>query len=56
LVEFDHDSLEGKQVFKIHDELSDLFGGRRVDLVEPQFVNSRLRARILEEAQDVFAA
>jgi predicted nucleotidyltransferase len=56
LVEFDHDSFEGKQVHKIYDELSELFGGRRVDLVEPEFVNVRLRTRILEEAQDVFAA
>lgn len=56
LVVFDHGSFEGKQVYRIYDELSDLFGGRRVDLVEPEFVNARLRARILEEAQDVFAA
>ncbi len=56
LVEFDHDSFEGKQVYKIHDELSELFGGRRADLVEPEFINGRLRARILDEAQDVFAA
>lgn len=56
LVEFDHASFEGKQVYKIYDELRDLFGGRRVDLVEPEFISARLRARILEEAQDVFAA
>ena len=41
---------------KIYDELTALFGGRRIDMVEPEFVHSRLRARILEEAQDVFAA
>ena len=56
LVEFDHDTFEGKQVYKIYDELTELFGGRKIDLVEVEFVNKRIRERILEEAQDVFAA
>jgi predicted nucleotidyltransferase len=56
LVEFDHDTFEGKQVYKIYDELTELFGGRKIDLVEVEFVNRRLRERILEEAHDVFAA
>ena len=55
LVEF-RDDFEGKQIYKIYDELSELFGGRNIDLVEVEFVNRRLRDRILEEAQDVFAA
>jgi predicted nucleotidyltransferase len=56
LVEFDYDTFEGKQVYKIYDELTELFGGRKIDLVEVEFVNRRLRERILEEAHDVFAA
>jgi predicted nucleotidyltransferase len=56
LVEFDHDTFEGKQIYKIYDELTELFGGRKIDLVEVEFVNRRLRGHILEEAQDVFAA
>jgi len=55
LVEF-RDDFEGKQVYKIYDELTELFGGRKVDLVEADFVNRRIREQILSEAQDVFAA
>lgn len=55
LVEFG-DDFEGKQIYKIYDELTDLFGGRKIDLVEVEFVNRRIREQILEEAQDVFAA
>ena len=55
LVEF-RDDFEGKQVYKIYDELTELFGGRKVDLVEVDFVNRRIREQILSEAQDVFAA
>ncbi len=55
LIEF-RDDFEGRQVYKIYDELTELFGGRRVDLVEVAFVNRRIREAILEEAQDVFAA
>ena len=55
LVEF-RDDFEGKQVYKIYDELTELLGGRKVDLVEVDFVNRRIREQILSEAQDVFAA
>jgi len=55
LVEF-NDDFEGKQIYKIYDELTKLFGGRKIDLVEVEFVNRRLREHILEEAHDVFAA
>ena len=55
LVEF-RDDFEGKQIYKIYDELTNLFGGRKIDLVEVEFVNRRIREQILEEAQDVFAA
>lgn len=56
LVEFDHETFEGKEIYKIYDELTELFGGRKLDLVEVEFVNRRLRACILEEAHDVYAA
>jgi len=55
LVEF-RDDFEGKQVFRIYDELTQLFGGRNIDLVEVDFVNRRIRDQILSEAEDVFAA
>jgi len=55
LVEF-RDDFEGKQVYRIYDELTELFGGRNIDLVEVDFVNKRIRDQILSEAEDVFAA
>ena len=55
LVEF-RDDFEGMQVYRIYDELTELFGGRNVDLVEVEFVNKRIREQILSEAHDVFAA
>jgi predicted nucleotidyltransferase len=52
LVEYDpahRPGLIGLQ--EIEDELSQLCGGRRVDLVNPKYLNSRLRDQILGEAQ-----
>jgi uncharacterized protein len=36
---------------QIQDELSELCGGRKVDLVNPKYLNPRLKNRILAEAQ-----
>ena len=40
---------------QIEDDLSELCGGRRVDLVNPKYLNHRLRDRILAEAQLQYA-
>jgi predicted nucleotidyltransferase len=56
LVEFDHGAVEGKQLYLIYDELSELFGGREVDLVEPEFLNPRMRRVALESAEEIYAA
>ncbi len=36
---------------QIEDELSELCGGRRVDLLNPKYLNPRLKDRILAEAK-----
>ena len=36
---------------EIEDDLSRICGGRRVDLANPKYLNPRLKARILAEAQ-----
>jgi len=36
---------------ELEDRLSALYGGRKIDLVNPQYLNPRLRERILAEAQ-----
>ena len=40
---------------QIEDELSELCGGRQPDLVNPKYLNQRLRDRILAEAQLQYA-
>ena len=56
LVEFDPDrrpGLVGRH--ELEQELSALFGGRRVDLVNPKYLNRRIRDRVLAEAEVQFA-
>ena len=54
LVEFDPDYVVGFRIFRVEEELSRLFGGRRVDLVDPQYLNRYLKDRILNTAQVQF--
>jgi len=41
----------GFRVFDIEEELSLVFDGRRIDLVNEKYLNPRLRKRILDEAK-----
>src|SRR3990172_9521698 len=41
----------GFRIFDIEAELSHLFGGRRIDLINEKYLNPRLRKRILDEAE-----
>ncbi|HET7754636.1 MAG TPA: nucleotidyltransferase domain-containing protein, partial [Anaeromyxobacteraceae bacterium] len=57
LVEFEPNHVPG--FIALHDmetELSQLFGGRRVDLVTERFLNRRIRQRILATAEPQYAA
>jgi len=55
LVEF-ADDFEGKEIYKIYDELSELFGGRGLDLVEPEFLNPRMKRALLSHTEELYAA
>ena len=35
----------------VEEELSSLFGGHKIDLVSPKYLNRRLRERVLSEAE-----
>ena len=48
LVEFAEGHTPGLEIVDIEEELSALLGGRRVDMVNPKYLNRRLRDRILE--------
>jgi len=56
LVEFEDGASPGLLEFcRIEEELSPLFGGRRLDLVTPKFLNHRIRDRVLAEAEVEYA-
>src|SRR5260370_30113011 len=55
LVEFQPGHALGFAIVDVEDELSRLLGGRKVDLVNPKFINPRLREHILTTAQVQYA-
>jgi hypothetical protein len=56
LVEFDPEHIPGLMALVgMEFDLSDLLGGRKVDLVTKGFINHRLRDRILSEAVEQYA-
>jgi uncharacterized protein len=56
LIEFDPAFPVGFRIFDVEQELSELFGGRRVDIVNPKYLNRHLRNRVLGEALVPYAA
>ena len=55
LVEFAPEHVPGLEIVDIEQELSALFGGRRVDLVNPKYLNRRLKDRVLADAEELYA-
>jgi uncharacterized protein len=55
LVEFQPGHTVGFGIFAIEEELSQLFGGRRADLVNTKYLNPRLRERVLANAEVQYA-
>lgn len=55
LVEFAEGHTPGLRIISIESELSQLFGGRKVDMVNPKYLNPRLKERILASAQVQYA-
>ena len=50
LVEFDQGHTPGWEIIDIQDDFSTLFDGRRVDMVNPKYLNPRLRPGVLGTA------
>jgi hypothetical protein len=50
LVEFEPDHTPGLALIRMQDKLSEIFGGRKVDLVTPKFLNRRIQSRVQREA------
>ena len=51
LVRFEPSFVIGLGILKLEEELSALLGGRKIDLVNEKYLNSRLRDRILQSAE-----
>jgi predicted nucleotidyltransferase len=56
LVEFQTGHTPGLDFIRIERELSRLLQGRRVDLVTPKFLNSRIREEVLKSAEPLYVA
>ncbi|MBA4379536.1 MAG: nucleotidyltransferase [Anaerolinea sp.] len=50
LVEFEPGKMPGFAFITMQDELSEILGGRQVDLVTPKFLNHRIREKVEKEA------
>jgi uncharacterized protein len=55
LVEFAPGHTPGWEIVDIEEELSILLGGRKVDVVNPKYLNRRLRDSVLAEAEVLYA-
>jgi predicted nucleotidyltransferase len=55
LVEFQPGCAVGFRIVDLQEELGQLLGGRRVDLVSEKYLNPRLRARVLADAEVQYA-
>jgi len=56
LIEFDPDGRPGMVgLHQVEEELSELYGGHRIDLLNPKYLNRRIRDRLLQEAEVLFA-
>ena len=55
LVEFEPGHTVGFEIIDMEEELSELFGGRKVDLINAKYLNWRLRDRVLAEAEVQYA-
>jgi predicted nucleotidyltransferase len=55
LVEFAPGHTPGLEVVDIEEELSHLLGGHKVDMVNPKYLNRRIRRRVLSTAEVHYA-
>ena len=55
LIEFAPGHTPGWEIVDIEEELSGILGGRKVDIVNPKYLNRRLKNRVLSEAEVQYA-
>ena len=55
LIEFSPGHTPGFEIVDIEEALSALLGGHQVDLVNPKYLNRRMKRRVLESAEVQYA-
>ena len=55
-MEFEAGHVPGWEFISMERELSELLGGRRVDLVTPKFLNHRIRDQVMRDAETLYVA
>ncbi len=55
LIQFEPGHVVGLDIIDVEEELSQLLGGHKIDLVNEKYLNRRLRARVLAEAEVQYA-
>ncbi len=55
LVEFEPGHTPGWEIVDIEEDLSTLLGGRKVDILNPKYLNHRLKDRVMAEAEVLYA-
>ncbi|MCK4342348.1 MAG: nucleotidyltransferase family protein [Phycisphaerae bacterium] len=55
LIQFEPGHVVGLDIIDVEEGLSQLLGGRKIDLVNEKYLNRRLRARVLAEAEVQYA-
>ncbi|MBI2194267.1 MAG: nucleotidyltransferase family protein [Planctomycetes bacterium] len=55
LIDFEPGHSVGFGIFEIEDELSQILGGRKIDLVSEKYLNRWLRGRVLASAEVQYA-
>ena len=55
LVTFEPGTVVGLRIIEMEDELSQMLGCRKVDIISEKYLNRRLRQRILESAEVQYA-
>jgi predicted nucleotidyltransferase len=56
LIEFEPGVSVGFAIVDVQNDLSDVFGGRPVDLVNPKYISRFIRHEVLTSAEEIYAA
>lgn len=54
LIEFEQGFTPGFGIVDVEEELSSILGGRKADIVNPKYLNRRIRDRVLSTAEAVY--